>query len=246
MSEKLWYLKRCDLFERLSHKELEQVESQCRVRSYPQNSPIDLPERRGDTFLLATGRVNIVRSERDGSSFALTSLGPGEIFGELADFHRAAANEYVETLAPTTLVMIPSDVMQQLVEAYPTVLLRRADLFGLRRQRIQRRLNELVFRSSRDRLAPWLLELAQRASERVRDGVRIRGMWSHGKLACAIGGTRGAVANALAELQDEGLISVDGRKLTLRQPGRLGAHAHAAIPKPRGMAPRRSTASRGN
>src|SRR5688500_9154707 len=99
MSEKLWYLKHCDLFERLLPKELERLELRCRAKSFPRKTPIYLPIDEGHSvFLLAAGRVKICHLTPDGKQSILAFIEPGELFGELAVFDTGAREEYAETL----------------------------------------------------------------------------------------------------------------------------------------------------
>jgi CRP-like cAMP-binding protein len=247
MTEKLWYLKHCDLFERLSPKELERLESRCRAKSFPRNTPVYLPiDEAHSVFLLAAGRVKICHGTPDGKQAILALIEPGELFGELAMFDSAARDEYAETIEPSTVVMIPRDEMQRLIQEHPVVSMALTRLMGLRRQKIERRLKNLLYLSNRDRLTHLLLELAEQYGERTREGVRLRIRLSHQDLASVIGSTRETVTVVLGELQAEGLISVGRRKIVIRQPEQLAGHVERAFPKPLGAAVRRAAASSGS
>ena len=43
MSQRIWFLKRCDLFEQLTAEQLSQLEAHGQVRRYERNSAIYLP-----------------------------------------------------------------------------------------------------------------------------------------------------------------------------------------------------------
>jgi CRP-like cAMP-binding protein len=243
MSEKLWYLKHCDLFERLSPKELERLESRCRAKSFPRNTPVYLPiDEAHSVFLLASGRVKICHGTPDGKQAILALIDPGELFGELAMFD-AARDEYAETIEPSTVVMIPREEMQRLAQEHPVVSMALTRLMGLRRQKIERRLKNLLYLSNRDRLTHLLLELAEQYGERTGEGVRLRIRLSHQDLASVIGSTRETVTVVLGELQAEGLISVGRRKITIRQPEQLAGHVERPFPKPLGAAHRAAASS---
>ncbi len=242
MSEKLWYLQRCDLFERLSPQELEQLESECRVRSFPANLPLDLPRDEGAAYVLVAGSARIFRTDTEGNSTPLASLSVGDLFGHLAGLGDAGPQEIIETRASTTVAMLSQESVKRLALTHPYVTLRRTELLGLRRIRVERLLADLLFRSARDRLASWMLELAERAGHRVREGVKVRGAISYGKLACAIGGPRRAVAAGLAELQANGSILIEGRSVIIRQPERLIIHEHSVVPRPLGLSSQQSSA----
>ena len=69
--------------------------------------------------------------------------------------------EYAETTEASTIVMIPADAMNAVVEQTPTLAVGITRLVGFRRRRIQRRLKNLLFRSNRERLVHLILELAE-------------------------------------------------------------------------------------
>jgi CRP-like cAMP-binding protein len=247
MNEKLWYLKRCDLFERLSPKELERVESRCRAKSFPRNTPIYLPiDQSQAVFLLASGRVKICHATPDGKQAILAFVEPGELFGELAVFDSGARDEYAETLDPSTVVMIPREEVQRLMEEHPVVSMSLTRMMGLRRRRIERRLKNLLFLSNRDRLTHLLLELAEQYGEPGAEGVRLRIRLSHQDLASIIGSTRETVTGVLGELQGEGLVRVGRKKILIRRPERLAEQVERSFsPPPRPMS-RAAAASSGS
>ena len=60
MSEKLWYLKNCNLFEQVSEEELRHVELSSKAKTFPRNGPIYLPADGANyVLLLASGRAKI-------------------------------------------------------------------------------------------------------------------------------------------------------------------------------------------
>jgi CRP-like cAMP-binding protein len=247
MNEKLWYLKRCDLFERLSPKELERVESLCRAKSLPRNTPIYLPiDDAQSVFLLASGRVKICHGTPDGKQAILAFVEPGELFGELAVFDAGAREEYAETVEPSTVVMIPREELQRLIQDHPVVSMNLTRMMGLRRRRIERRLKNLLFLSNRDRLTHLLLELAEQYGDRNGDGVQLRIRLSHQDLASIIGSTRETVTGVLGEMQAEGLVSVGRRKILIRRPERLAEQVERSFPAPHVPHSRPAAASSGS
>jgi CRP-like cAMP-binding protein len=246
MSEKLWYLKNCDLFERLTPKELQRLESRCKARSFPRSTPIYLPIDEADSvFVLAAGRVKICHGTPDGKQSILAFIDPGELFGELAIFDSGLRDEYAETLEPSTVILIPGDAMQRLLLDHPVVSMNLTRIMGLRRKRIERRLKNLLYLSNRDRLTHLLLELAERYGATVPEGVRLRIKLSHQDLANVIGSTRETVTVVLGELQSEGLIAVGRRKIIIRQPDRLARSVERTFPKPAEPAQARAAVTRG-
>ncbi len=231
MSEKLWYLKRCDLFERLSDDQIRRVESCSRVRKFDRNCPVYLPADESDAvYLLASGRIKICHLTTDGKESILTFIEPGELFGELAIFDPGPRDEYVEAIEPSTVVLIPREAMQQLVEEHPNVSLGITKLFGLRRKRIERRLKQLLYLSNRERLTHLLLELAEQYGTPNGDGIVLSIKLSHQDLASVIGSTRETVTVVLGQLQVEGVVKLGRQRIVLLKPERLAQSVDRPIP----------------
>ncbi len=223
MSEHLWYIKRCDLFRRLSEQQLASLETQCRAKQFARGTPIYLPADLADgVLLLASGRAKIC-SLSDGKQIILAFIEPGELFGELALVGQAQRDEYAEAVEKSTVVLIPSGVMEQLVEQNAQVSLGITKLIGLRRRRIERRLKYLLFRSNRERLMSLLLELAEQYGHRTEQGVELRIKLSHQDLSSIIGSTRETVTVLLGEMQSEGLLQLGRRRVVIRDLERLVA-----------------------
>lgn len=235
MSERLWYLKRCDLFQRLSPEQLASVESRSRMRECPRGTPIYLPaDYANGVLLLAKGRVKIGSFTEEGKQTILTFIEPGELFGELALMGTEEREEYAEAVEKSTVLLIPNEVMQQLLAENPTISLGITKLFGLRRQRIERRLKYLLFRSNRERLIHLLLELAEQYGQRTGAGVELRIKLSHQDLASIVGSTRETVTVVLGELQAEGRLQLGRRKIILTDMAQLAESVSVPVPRLRG------------
>lgn len=232
MSERLWYLKRCDLFQRLDPEQLAALESRCRMRQCPRGTPIYLPADQADgVLLLAKGRVKIGSFTEEGKQTILAFIEPGELFGELALMGSEDRGEYAEAVEKSTILLIPKEVMQQLLAENPAVSLGVTKLYGLRRQRIERRLKYLLFRSNRERLVHLLLELAERYGKSTPSGVELGIKLSHQDLASIIGSTRETVTVVLGELQAEGQLELGRRKIKLTDMADMASSVNVPIPR---------------
>ncbi|MBP86519.1 MAG: transcriptional regulator [Planctomycetaceae bacterium] len=232
MSEKLWYLKRCTLFEQLSEEQLHDIESTSRARSFPRKSPIYLPVDEGNSvFLLAAGRVKICHLTSEGKQSILAFIDPGELFGELALLDDGPREEYAEAVDTSTVVLISGETMQRVMAARPDLSLGITKMIGLRRRRIEQRLKNLLFLSNRERLTHLLLELAEQYGQATPDGVRLGIQLSHQDLANVIGSTRETVTVVLGEMQQERLLSIGRRKIVITGLDRLAASVQRSLPR---------------
>lgn len=244
MSDKVWFLKRCDLFEQLTPDQLNQLESRARVRKLPRNSPIYLPNDAADgVLLLAEGRVRICDFTAEGKQAILAFIEPGELFGELALFDAREREEYAEAVEPSTVILLPASAIQRLIDEVPQISMGISKLIGFRRRRIERRLKSLLFRSNRERLIHLLLDLAEQYGQKTADGLLINIKLSHQDLANIIGSTRETVTVTLGELAAEGALQLSRRTIVLKNQHNLANSIGTTVPRP-AILPRTSTESR--
>ena len=222
MADKLWHLKNCELFQKLSPEDIAYIEGHSRSRTYPARSSIYLPEDGADSvFLVAEGTVKVTNISAEGKESILAFVDEGEIFGELALFDGGTREEFVEAVSRTTVVLIPAEVVRRVIAARPQIALAVTKLVGLRRQRIERRLKNLLFQSSRERLIHLLLDLEEQFGQESPEGVKLRLKLSHQDMANLIGTTRETVTGILGELRNQDLVKCQRCRIVLTHPARL-------------------------
>lgn len=232
MADSYWYLKNCDLFSQVSPDDVAWLESKASMRKLKRGETIYLPNDAADGILLvASGRIKICHSTPQGKQSIIGFVDPGEIFGELALLDNSPRENLAQAAEKTTLVMIPRTDLLAIVQKYPAIVLGVTKLIGLRRQRVERRLRNLLFRSNRDRVIHLLLELAEKYGNRGPDGVELRIRLSHQEMASIIGSTRETVTVVLGQLQAEKLLTIARRKIFLLSLEKLASEVSEPLPK---------------
>jgi CRP-like cAMP-binding protein len=231
MSEKIWYLKRCPLFERLAPGECQLLEAHTVLRTFERRQVIYFPTEPGQSvLLLARGRVKLKDVSPDGRETIFAFIEEGELFGELALLDAAPRNEFAEAVEPSRVLALPREDLLWLMERRPDVALSVTKLVGFRRRRIENRLRNLLFRSARERTVLLLLELLETHGRRGAGGWEVRLPLSHEDLAHLIGATRETVTLTLGQLQREGFIEVRRRRLTVLEREKLAAEVAQQLP----------------
>lgn len=216
MSERIWFLKRCHLFDGLTPEQADRLERRSRLRRFGKGQIIYFPSDAAETVLVvAEGRVVIKDINPEGKEVILAFVEPGEVFGELAVLEQLARNEYAQALDGVQILALPRDELLWLIEQRADVGLRITRLVALRRRRIENRLCSVLFHSIRDRVTRLLLELLESYGERNDQGWEIRLRLSHQELASLIGATRETVTGVLGHLQLERLVRVRRRHITV-------------------------------
>jgi CRP-like cAMP-binding protein len=223
MDGSFWYLKRCGLFERLADAEAERLNRRALVRRFPRHAIIYAPAEPGQSVLvLVSGRVKIKGLTPEGREAILAFIDEGELFGELALLDGQPRQEFAEAVEDCEVLLIPREDLVELMESRPDLALSVTKLIGLRRLRVESRLRDLLFLSSRDRMARILLELAGPFGAPAGKGRALRLPLTHQDLANLIGVSRETATIALGQLQAEGLIAVQRRRIVIHDLVRLG------------------------
>jgi CRP-like cAMP-binding protein len=225
MQDRIWYLKQCDLLRQLDPEQIREIERQSKLKRFDAGSPIYLPSQPADSVMLvADGLVKICHLTGDGKAATLAFVAPGEMFGELALFEPGQRGEYCEAVEATTLVRIPREAIQDLMQNTLDVALKVTKLVGLRRRRIENRLRNLLFTSNQERLTHLLLDLAEQFGTAAEEGIRLRLKLSHQELASLIGTTRETVTILLGKMKNAGLVTGRRQNVILTDVTRL-AHS---------------------
>ncbi len=231
MAECFWYMKNCNLFDQVAPEDIAWLERHSRMRKLKRGEPIYLPSQSPDgVILVASGRVKICHSTPEGKQAIIDFVDAGEVFGELALLDSQQRDEYAEAAEKTTLIMIPKRELQALVRKYPRIVISVTKLIGLRRQKIERRLRNLLFRSNRERVVHLLIELAEKYGQPSDAGVVLKIRLSHQEMASVIGSTRETVTVILGQLQNENLVTIARRQIVINDLAKLAKEVNEPLP----------------
>src|SRR5262249_22686356 len=120
MSGKIWFLKQCPLFERLTAAQKQHLERQAVLRVFPRRPTIYFPTEPGQSvLLLARGRVKIKVLAPDGRETILAFIEEGELFGELALVDASARREFAEAVTDATVIAMATEDLLWLMRQHP-------------------------------------------------------------------------------------------------------------------------------
>jgi CRP/FNR family cyclic AMP-dependent transcriptional regulator len=219
---KLWYLERFGMLTALSDEQRRMFVGMTRTFEAKRGTRIYLP---GDSseqiYIVKSGVVKIARQTADNREIVVALLHSGDIFGELAIIDDAPRDHLAAASEDAVLCEIPRDVLLHLIEGIPQFGLHIMKLIGLRLQRLESRVEELLRRSAHARLAHMLLQLAGQHGIPDSDGVLIPLRLSQNELGRLVGLRRETVNNILQAWREQGLVEAERRAIRLRDPDAL-------------------------
>lgn len=222
-SNKLWFLKRINLFRCLDEGELERVGRIAQHRQLRRRELVFGPEDPGDAiYLLKAGRVKLSRFDESGKEITLAILEEGEFFGEEALQGDGPRQSCAEALDDAFLCRIERAQFEELMADNPELSLEVARQLSERLLGTQDRLEDLAFHDVPRRLAHALLGLAERHGEAREDGsVRLKLRLTHQELASLVASTRETTTSLLSRFRRDGLVETEGRWLRILDPDGL-------------------------
>jgi len=189
------------------------------ARSFRAGEEVASAEEIGQSlFLVASGRVQLYRTTRDGRRFVIATLGPGSIFGEDSVLGELAVNTHAVALEAGTVSMMPSHRVRELSSNEAMFSLGLVQAMGQRVVEAENRLEQMAYGSVSARLAALLLELAGDSPIGL---VRA----THQELAEMLGTWRETVSKTLQDMRRRGLVSSGRRILTILDKDRLRQEA---------------------
>ncbi len=167
-------------------------------------------------YVVESGSVRIFKSSPGGREQVLSIEGPGGSIAELPVFDGGNYPASVVAMEDSVLLFVSRQDFQSLCLTHPQVSLKVLKVVGARLRRLVGIIEELSFTTVRHRLSAYLLRLAQKEGRKVAHGIEVTLPANNQELASQIGTVRELVSRNLSRLQAEGLITIDGRALIVR------------------------------
>ena len=166
-----------------------------------------------DLFLVAEGRVKVGFYDKEGNEQVIAFLGRGEILGEKALFGEARYQEFAQVVAdPTQICKLRVEKARELARDYVPFSLTLTKRVGDRMQRLERRLQILLFKDARQRLVEFMKDLCRDMGTPYRTGVKVMLEITQSDIAALIGTSRKTVSLLFTDLEDAGLVKFFGRR----------------------------------
>ena len=167
-------------------------------------------------YIVESGSIRIFKSSAGGREQVLSIEGPGSSVAELPVFDGGNYPASVVAIEDCVLLFVSKQDFQALCLALPEVALKVLRVVGARLRRLVGIIEELSFTTVRHRLGAYLLRLAQSEGRKVAQGVEVTLPANNQELAAQIGTVRELVSRNLSRLQSEGVLSIEGRNVVIR------------------------------
>jgi CRP-like cAMP-binding protein len=222
LKTKLWYFENFNILKSMSKKEMMEMNEKSTMKYSRQSESIYLP---GDSahsiYFLKEGKVKISSYSDDGKELTHAILGPGELFGEQAIIGDKMLAQVAETTEDAVICSISVKEFERFMAQNPQLNLNVTKLLGFRLKKVRSRLEALWFKKAPDRVKQVLKDLAEEHGRPVGDEIVIELKLTHQDLANLSATTRQTVTTIMNQLEKEGLLDYDRKRILIHEPEKL-------------------------
>jgi CRP/FNR family transcriptional regulator, cyclic AMP receptor protein len=219
------FLATVPLLSQIEREELERLAELTREKQYPKGSVILFEDDPGDSlYIVRQGRVKVVLIGEDGREVILGVLGVGEHFGELSLIDEQPRSAHVIAMEDSMLLVLRRDDFRRRVDAQPRIAWALLVELSRRLRRADDKIGGLVLLDVPGRIARLLLDFAQEAGSDTIDKPL-----THQTIAQMIGASRETVSRAMRDFQDQGLIRVERRQISVGDRAALEKRAQVKV-----------------
>lgn len=207
-------LKRSLIFSGLSEGELEELARMVVERLFETGQSVFWEGDPAEWFyVLAEGRIKVVKHSSQGKEFIVAFFGPGEVFGEVAVFEDKPYPASAEAMTEARVLGIRRHDFLSFLSRNPKIALRIINLLGGRLREAQSRLKDLAGERVEQRLASTLLMLSSKLGPTLP--------FTRQEIADMAGTTTETAIRCMSRLKDGGIIRSERGKIIIADAEKL-------------------------
>ena len=206
-------LRNVPLFSMLPEGQLQLLTRVLSRKAYPKNSTIIAAGDATDAmYIVVSGRLKVIMSDKEGQEVILAILNQGEFFGEMGLIAQAPRSATVTTIEPCELLTITRADFTKCLQGNFDLTMNVIRGLVKRLREADEKIGSLALMDVYGRVARLLLEMAE-----TIDGQKVvTKKLTKRDIAKMIGASREMVSRVMKELQTSGRIEVRAREILLR------------------------------
>lgn len=204
------------IFQHLAGADLKAVAKIAKPKSLPAHTVVFFEGNRAEAiFIVMSGSLKVFQTAKDGRVKTLSTVGPGETFGELAMLDGQPRSASVETVSASELLVISRKDFQKLALATPGILWGVLESVCERLRAQNDSELEAAFRGTHYRVAKAIVRLAEKHGKTEGGSVRIPETFGSKDVSEMAATTVDRVTRILEKLEDDGLVHIEGDEIVV-------------------------------
>ena len=225
-TDKIVALRATVLFGSLTDEELRALAGRCKERRLSREEILFIAgeEARG-LYVVVSGAVRAIRAGADGREQVIHTERAGAILADVPVFDDGTYPATAVADEDSVVLFIAKEDVRAVCLEHPTISLAALKMMAGRLRRHAELVEALSLREVGQRLARLLLTEAEVRGKKSDEGITFDLVMNNGQIAARVGSVREVVSRALARLQQDGLILLENRRVTIPDEGLLAEYS---------------------
>ena len=218
-SLKFRHLENFDFFSELNQNQHEFVHSNTEMKRLLKNEIIYLEgSPANNIYFLKEGEVRISKFNDAGEEFLIRIIPPGSIFGESSIIFSSKRKEFATAEKQSLICRISNNKMKELLLLNPELNLKFSEMLEIRLESMQKRLEDLTFKNSEERILDFLKTTAKNSGKCSNGEIIIPSSLTHKNIAKLASTSRQVVSGVFNDLKKNGIIDYNRREIRILNP----------------------------
>jgi len=215
-----WFFEYFDILDSLSDSEKQKVMNlSCRTNWKKKSIIYNDKEKADKLFFVKSGTVKISKYSKEGKEIIISIHKKGEVFGEASAFNDSNTyNEVSETLNDVLTCELSIVHVRELLRTNLEFNKSFLKMIGKRKERIQKRLELLFFKSAPDRIKGFIKDYALEYGSKLKysNEIEVKLSLTHEDISKLLGTTRQTVTSEFNLLQKNEVIVYDRSRILVK------------------------------
>ena len=214
--DKIAALRRAMLFSELDDTALRSIAERAVTRYFRKDEVLFIAgEKAEGLYVIVSGSVRAFRDSVDGREQVIHVERAGGTVAEVPMFDDGNYPSTVAAEEETAALFLDKRDVRQLCLEHPEITLAALRVLAGRLRRCAELVETLSLKEVGQRVARFVLSEARRNGQQTNQGVVVTLTQTNQQIAARVGSVRDVVSRAISRLQNDGLIVVEDRKLTI-------------------------------
>jgi CRP/FNR family transcriptional regulator len=207
-------LKKSVIFSALNDSEIKEVKNLFEKSSFKKDEYIFMEDDPSDWFyLVADGRVKVVKHTHSGKDVILEIMSPGDVFGGVAVLDKKPFPASAQAMEPVIVIRISRKNLFHIMEEHPALKLSIVKDFSDRLRNAHETLKNIATERVEKRIASLLLKLSEKVGIDDKGYKKIDFPPTRQEIAEMVGTTVETCIRTMSRFQTEGKVKSSGGKI---------------------------------
>ena len=215
MSDQIFCLSGIKVLQDLTDEEIAEISSGVKEAEYNAGEIIYIPsESEGKIFFLREGEVDIYQKAASGKKFIISTMEPGDMFGDITLVPRSTegGGNFAKAATKTKVCVVDKVEFMDYLQRKPQIAYRIIEELSTRLATTESKVRDLALNNVTIRLLNELIRLADQYGQTQDNETIIKKRFTHEELADRISATRETVTKVINDLEKKKFIRYDSER----------------------------------